>query len=338
MKAVAYSIRPFEKEYLAIANQKKHDITLISNPLNSDTTNYAEGKDAIIVFTNDEVNAAVIKKLAGLGIKYIITRSTGTDHIDKEAANKYNIKVSNVPSYSPQAIAEHSVALAFALNRRLIKADKNSHHFDFRNEELIGFNFAGKTVGIIGLGNTGLAAAKIYNGLGCKIVGYDPYFQAEAYDVQTVSLESLLSVSDIISLHLPLTAANKHFICEETLNRMKDGVMLINTSRGGLINTLDVLTALKTGKIGYLGLDVYEHEKGLFFEDHTNDQFKDTLLQMLMAYDNVLITPHQAYLTKEALQEIADQTIKNLDNLEMKQCLGAACVCKKGCRDIISKV
>ncbi|MGY4537637.1 D-lactate dehydrogenase [Mucilaginibacter sp. UYNi724] len=338
MKAVAYSIRPFEKEYLAIANQKKHDITLISNPLNSDTTNYAEGKDAIIVFTNDEVNATVIKKLAGLGIKYIITRSTGTDHIDKEAANKYNIKVSNVPSYSPQAIAEHSVALAFALNRRLIKADKNSHHFDFRNEELIGFNFAGKTVGIIGLGNTGLAAAKIYNGLGCKIVGYDPYFQAEAYDVQTVSLESLLSVSDIISLHLPLTAANKHFICEETLNRMKDGVMLINTSRGGLINTLDVLTALKTGKIGYLGLDVYEHEKGLFFEDHTNDQFKDTLLQMLMAYDNVLITPHQAYLTKEALQEIADQTIKNLDNLEMKQCLGAACVCKKGCRDIIPKV
>ncbi|MET3977461.1 D-lactate dehydrogenase [Mucilaginibacter sp. UYP25] len=338
MKAVAYSIRPFEKEYLAIANQKKHDITLISNPLNSDTTNYAEGKDAIIVFTNDEVNTAVIEKLAGLGIKYIITRSTGTDHIDKEAADKYNIKVSNVPSYSPQAIAEHSVALAFALNRRLIKADKNSHHFDFRNEELIGFNFAGKTVGIIGLGNTGLAAAKIYNGLGCKIVGYDPYFQAEAYDVQTVSLESLLSVSDIISLHLPLTAANKHFICEETLNRMKDGVMLINTSRGGLINTLDVLTALKTGKIGYLGLDVYEHEKGLFFEDHTNDQFKDTLLQMLMAYDNVLITPHQAYLTKEALQEIADQTIKNLDNLEMKQCLGAACVCKKGCRDIIPKV
>lgn len=338
MKAVAYSIRPFEKEYLAKANQKKHDITLISNPLNPDTTSYAEGKDAVIVFTNDNVNANVIANLAGRGVKYIITRSTGTDHIDKEAADKYNIKVSNVPYYSPQAIAEHSVALAFALNRKLVKADKNSHNFDFRNEELIGFNFSGKTVGLIGLGQTGLAAAKIYNGLGCTVVGHDPYLQGEAQGVQSASLESLLAAADIISLHLPLTAANKYFICEDTLNRMKDGVMLINTSRGGLINTLDVLTALKKGKIRYLGLDVYEHEQGLFFEDHTNDKYKDTLLQMLMAYDNVLITPHQAYLTSEALQEIADQTITNLDNLEQKQCLGAACVCKKGCRDIIPKV
>lgn len=334
MKAVAYSIRPFEKEYLAIANQKKHDITLISNPLNLETTNYAEGKDAIIVFTNDDVNAGVIAKLAKLGIKYIITRSTGTDHIDKQAAEKYNIKVFNVPMYSPQAIAEHSVALAFALNRRLVKADKNSHNFDFRNEELIGFNFSGKTVGIIGLGHTGLAVAKIYNGLGCTVIGHDPYLQSEAYDVRSVSLEFLLAEADIISLHLPLTTANKYFICEDTLNRMKDGVMLINTSRGGLINTLDVLTALKKGKLGYLGLDVYEHEKGLFFEDHTNDHYKDTLLQMLMTYDNVLITPHQAYLTKEALQEIADQTIRNLDRLQDKKCLGAACICKNGCRTV----
>jgi D-lactate dehydrogenase len=338
MKAVAYSIRSFEKEFLAKANQKKHDITLISNPLNSDTTNYAEGKDAVIVFTNDEVSAEVIDRLAGLGIKYIITRSTGTDHINKEAAEKHGIKVSNVPSYSPQAIAEHSVALAFALNRRLIKADKNSHRFDFRNEELIGFNFSGKTVGLIGLGHTGLAAAKIYNGLGCHVIGHDPYFEGGAYDVETVSLEVLLGSSDIISLHLPLTTANKYLICEETLNRMKDGVMLINTSRGGLVNTVDVLVALKKGKIGYLGLDVYEHEHGLFFEDHTNDTYKDTLLQMLMAYNNVLITPHQAYLTKEALQEIADQTIDNLDKLQINKCLGAACVCKKECRDIMPKV
>ncbi|RWY53767.1 2-hydroxyacid dehydrogenase [Mucilaginibacter gilvus] len=338
MKAVAYSIRPFEKEYLAIANQKKHDITLISNPLNSETTNYAEGKNAIIVFTNDDVNADVIEKLAGLGIKYIITRSTGTDHIDKEAADKYNIKVSNVPSYSPQAIAEHSVALALALNRKLVKADKNSHQFDFRNEDLIGFNFSGKTVGIIGLGHTGLAVAKIYNALGCTVIGHDPYLQGEAHGVQSASLESLLAASDVISLHLPLTTANKYFICDDTLNRMKDGVMLINTSRGGLINTVDVLTALKTGKLGYLGLDVYEHEKGLFFEDHTKDQYKDTLLQMLMGYDNVLVTPHQAYLTKEALQEIADQTIRNLDRLQAKQCLGEACVCQKGCRAILPKI
>jgi D-lactate dehydrogenase len=338
MKAVAYSIRTFEKEYLAIANQKKHDITLISNPLNLGTTNYAEGKDAVIVFTNDDVSAKVINRLAGLGIKYIITRSTGTDHIDKDAAAKFGIKVSNVPSYSPQAIAEHSVAMAFALNRRLIKADKNSHQFDFRNEDLIGFNFFGKTVGLIGLGHTGLAAAKIYNGLGCRVIGNDPYLPAGADDIEMVSLEVLLASADIVSLHLPLTADNKYLICEDTLNRMKDGVMLINTSRGGLINTVDVLVALKKGKIGYLGLDVYEHEHGLFFEDHTSDTYKDTLLQMLMAYDNVLITPHQAYLTKEALQEIADQTIANLDKLQINKCLGAACVCNKGCREIIPKV
>jgi D-lactate dehydrogenase len=338
MKAVAYSIRTFEKEHLAIANKKKHDITLISNPLNLGTTNYAEGKDAVIVFTNDDVSAEVIQKLAGLDIKYIITRSTGTDHIDKEAAAKFGIKVSNVPSYSPQAIAEHSVALAFALNRRLIKADKNSHHFDFRNEDLIGFNFFGKTVGLIGLGHTGLAAAKIYNGLGCHVIGNDPYLTEGVDNIEMVSLEVLLASADVISLHLPLTADNKYFICEDTLNRMKDGVMLINTSRGGLINTVDILVALKKGKIGYLGLDVYEHEHGLFFEDHTNDTYKDTLLQMLMDYDNVLITPHQAYLTKEALQEIADQTIANLDKLQLNKCLGAACVCKKECRDIMPKV
>ena len=335
MKAVAYSIRPFEKEFLAIANQKKHDITLIANPLNNKTTSYAEGKDAVIVFTNDEVSAEVIDQLAALGIKYIITRSTGTDHIDKAAAEKYGIKVSNVPSYSPQAIAEHSVAMAFALNRRLIKADKNSHQFDFRNEDLIGFNFSGKTVGLIGLGHTGLAAAKIYNGLGCTVIGYDPYFQGKAYDIESVSIEVLLGSADILSLHLPLTTATQYLIREETLNRMKDGVMLINTSRGGLINTVDVLVALKKGKIGYLGLDVYEHEQGLFFEDHSKDAHKDALLQILLTYENVLITPHQAYLTKEALQEIAIQTIANLDNLQMKKCLGDACVCKKGCRVII---
>src|ERR1700744_325365 len=157
MKAVAYSIKPFEKEFLAKANQKKHDITLISNPLNTDTAIYAAGKDAVIVFTNDDVSSKVIEKLAALGIKYIVTRSVGTDHIDKATAAKYKIKLANVPSYSPQAIAEHAVALAFALNRKLIKSNHNVHHFDFRNDNLMGFNFAGKTVGIIGLGKTGQA-------------------------------------------------------------------------------------------------------------------------------------------------------------------------------------
>jgi D-lactate dehydrogenase len=314
MKVVAYSIKPFEKEYLAIANQKKHDITLISNALSLDTASYAAGKEAVIVVTNDDVSGKVIDKLALLGIKYIITRSTGTDQIDKAAAARNGIKWSNIPFYSPQAIAEHAVGLALALNRHLVEADRDSHHFDFRNDNLIGFNFSGKTVGLIGLGHTGLAVAKIYNGMGCKVIAFDPAFPRDVPEIESVTLENLLAVSDIISLHLPLSVSSKHLINKTTLYQMKDGVMLINTSRGAIIKTTDVITALEKGKLGYLGLDVYEFEKGLFYEDHEHDTFKDPLLEKLMNNKNVLITPHQAYLTKEALQEIADQTIKNLDS------------------------
>ena len=313
MKVVAYSIKPFEKEYLAIANQKRHDITLISNALSVDTASYAAGKEAVIVVTNDDLSAKVIDKLALLGIKYIITRSTGTDQIDKAAAARNGIKWSNVPSYSPQAIAEHAVALALALSRHLVEADRDSHQFDFRNDKLIGFNFSGKTVGLIGLGHTGLAVARIYNGMGCKVIACDPAFPEAAPDIKQVNLEELLAGSDVISLHLPLSPSSKHLINKTTLYQMKDGVMLINTSRGAIVKTIDAITALEKGKLGYLGLDVYEFEKGLFYENHAHDTYKDPLLEKLMNNKNVLITPHQAYLTIEALQEIADQTIKNLD-------------------------
>lgn len=337
MKVVAYSIKPFEKEFLAKSNQKKHDITLISNPLNIETATYAEGKDAVIVFTNDDVSAAVIDKLAELGIKYIVTRSVGTDHIDKEAAAKNSIKIANVPSYSPQAIAEHAVTLAMALNRKLIKADHNSHIFDFRNDGLIGFNFSGKTVGIIGLGGTGMAAANIFKGLGCNVIGYDKNPPADISHVLPVSLGDLLAESDIVSLHIPLTPQTEHFIQKATLDQMKDGVMLINTSRGAVIKTSDLLPALESGKVGYLGIDVYEYEKGLFFEDHEHDKHKDPLLSNLLERDNVIVTPHQSYLTREALQEIANQTIHNLNMWQHDKCVGKACVCAKDCRAIQHK-
>jgi len=333
MKVVAYSIKPFEKEFLAKANQKKHDITLISNPLGLDTSIYAEGKEAVIVFTNDDVSALVIDKLADMGIKFIATRSSGTDHIDKPAAAKHNIKLANVPSYSPQAIAEHATALAFALNRHIIKADRNSHHFNFRNDELIGFNFSGKTVGIVGLGSTGQIVAEIFTGFGCKVIGYDINFPKGNHQVKQVTLEELWAKSDIISLHVPLTPSTTHLVNKQSLNQMKQGVMLINTSRGALIKTTDIIDALYSGKVGYLGLDVYEFDKGLFFENHENDRLKDPLLQELMQHPNVLITPHQAYLTREALQEIADQTIKNLDFWQRDKCLGKACICDKNCKE-----
>lgn len=331
MKAVAYSIKPFEKEYLAKANQKKHDITLISNSLGPDTAIYAEGKNAVIVFINDDLSAPVIEKLASLGIKYIVTRSSGTDHIDKQAAALYGIKIANIPSYPPQAIAEHAVGMAFALNRQLIKADQHSHEFDFKNDELVGFNFSGKTVGIIGLGATGLAVASIYLGLGCQVIAFDINFPQTMLNITPVSLEKLLITADIISIHIPLTPDTNHLIRKETLSQMKQGVMLINTSSGMLIDTADVLSALESRKIGYLGLDVYEFEKGLFFENHKGDAVKDPLLQKLMSHPNVLITPHQAYLTKESLQDIADQTIKNLDLWQQNKCVGKACVCSKEC-------
>jgi D-lactate dehydrogenase len=340
MKAVVYSIKPYEKEFLAKANQKKHDITLISNSLDINTAIYAEGKDAVIVFPNDKLSAEVIEKLARLGIKYIVTRSVGMDHIDKEAAEKYHIKLSNVPSYSPQAVAEHAVAMAFALDRQLLKANRHSHIFDLRNDELIGFTFFGKTVGIIGMGDTGQAAARIYNGLGCKVLGFDINFPEGIPDVHPSSLEDLLASSDIISIHLPLTPATEHLIQKSTLAQMKKGVMLINTSRGGVIKTQDLFAALESGKIGYLGLDIYAYEKDLFFEDHQNDPANDLandpVLKELLRRPNVLITPHQAYLTKEALQEIANLTIKNLDLWQMNKCAGDACSCATNCKTVYS--
>jgi len=332
MKVVAYSIKPFEKEFLSKANKKKHDITLISNPLSAETAIYAEGKDAVVVFTNDDVSAGVIDILADMGIRYIATRSAGTDHIDREAAGRHGIKVANVPYYSPEAIAEHAVALAFALNRKLVQANEHSHHFNFSNDGLMGFNFYGKTVGIIGLGNTGLAVAAIFKGLGCKVIGYDLNFPADAGGIEPVTLSYLYAHSDIITLHVPLNAGTKHIINKTSVQQMKDGVMLINTSRGALINTEDIIEALYTDKIGYLGLDVYEFEKGLFFEDHEKDDQKDQLLAALLRFDNVLVTPHQAYLTREALQGIADQTIKNLDLWQQNKCVGKACACAKNCQ------
>lgn len=317
MKVVIYSTQTFEKEFLARSNQKKHDITLLSNPLNTETTIYAEGKDAVVVFTNDDVSAPVVNKLADLGVKYIATRSAGTDHIDKEAASLRGIKLTNIPAYSPEAIAEHTVALAMALNRNLITADRNSHRFNFRLDGLTGFNFYGKTVGLIGLGHIGKATAIIFNGLGCKVLGYDVTIPDDLIDIEPVTLETLLMESDIISLHAPLNESTKHMINKDTLSIMKDKVMLINTSRGGLIKSKDVLNGLKSGKIGYLGLDVYEYEKGLFFENHEHDQVKDPLLIQMLTYPNVLVTPHQSFLTNEALQQIADQTIRNLDNWQM---------------------
>ncbi|WP_051291042.1 2-hydroxyacid dehydrogenase [Pedobacter glucosidilyticus] len=337
MKVVVYSTRSFEKELLAKANQKKHDITLIANPLTDETTSYAEGKDAVVVFTSDDVSASVIQKLAHYGVKYIATRSVGTDHIDKQAAAAANIKIANIPSYSPHSIAEHVLTLVLALNRKILLSTERSKNFDFRLDGLVGFTLYGKTVGIIGLGEIGLITAKIFNGFGCKVLAYDQV-KHQHTGIKHVGLEELYAKSDIISLHVPLTDETRHIINAEHLAKMKTGVMLINTGRGGLLNTNDVLQALKSGKIGALGADVYEYEHGLFFENHHQDKQKDCLLQQLLAFPNVMITPHQAFLTKEALQEIAQLTIKSLDLWQENKCVGKACACAKNCQKEAAKI
>jgi D-lactate dehydrogenase len=338
MKVVAYSVKEFEKEFLARANKKQHDITLISNPLSIETAIYAEGKEAVVVFTNDDVSEAVINKLADLGIKYIATRSLETDHIDRKTAGLRKIKLANVPSFSPQSIAEYAVMLALSLSRKIVPTVNSSKEFDFRIDQHIGFNFFGKTVGIIGLGHVGQATAAIYKGLGCKVISYDINFPEFLNGVETRELDQLLKESDIISLHVSLNSETRHIINNQSLSKMKDGVMLINTGSGELIKTSELLKALKSRKIAYLGLDGYEFEKSLFFADHRKDDIKDAVLEELISYPNVIISPHQAFLTREALQEIANLTIKNLDNWHAGKCSGKACVCYDGCKKALANV
>jgi D-lactate dehydrogenase len=315
MKVFAYSIKKFEQNLLETANAGKHQLTFSYAALSAQTAYLSAGFDAIVVFTNDDLSAPIIEILASQHLKYIITRSVGTDHIDLVEAGKHGMKVLNVPAYSPQAIAEHAVALAMALSRQLIPTYDNCRKFDFRIDEHMGFNFYQKTVGLIGLGRIGLAAAKIFRGLGCQVLGYDiAPFQQEA--IESLSLETLLERADIISLHVPLNKQTRHLINDHSIARMRTGVMLINTSRGGVVDTKAVIKALEGNKIGYLGMDVYEFEKGLFFEDHRSDIQKDRLLAHLMTFPNVLITPHQAFLTKEAVAEIASSVIVDLDNLQ----------------------
>jgi len=338
MKVVAYSVKEFEKEFLARANKKQHDITLISNPLSLETAMYAEGKEAVVVFTNDDVSEAVINKLADLGIKYIATRSLETDHIDRKAAGLRKIKLANVPTFSPQSIAEYAVMLALSLSRKIVPTVNSSKEFDFRIDQHIGFNFFGKTVGIIGLGHVGQATAAIYKGLGCRVISYDIQYLESLNGVEKRDLDQLLAESDIISLHVPLNSDTRHLINNKSLSKMKDGVMLINTGSGELIKTSELLKALKSRKIAYLGLDGYEFEKSLFFTDHSKDVNRDAILEELISYPNVIISPHQAFLTKEALQEIANLTIKNLDNWHAGKCSGKACVCYDGCKKILAAV
>lgn len=318
MKATVYSISPYEKPYFDTKGEKGGILFFLhKEPLTEGSISLAEGSDAIVVFANDQVTAGVLDKLHESGVKFIATRSMGMDHIDLEKAKALGIKVANVPHYSPHSVAEHSVALMLALNRRLNQANQKVRNHDFELDGLVGFDMHGKTVGFLGAGEIGEVSVKILSGFGCKILIYDLEENKELidkYQVKYESIEEVCKKSDIISIHAPLTKETKHLIDKEKINWMKKGVMLINTARGAICETEALIDGLKEGKIGYLGMDVYEHEKGLFFEDHSNDVVQDDLFIRLLGFKNVLITAHQAFLTHEAIKENMETTIQNLND------------------------
>lgn len=316
MKTILYSVKDFERNYLLRANRMNHELTLLEQDLNESSAVLALGHQAAVIFAGDDASARVVEKLHEVGVKYIALRSVGYDNVDIKKAEDLGIAVANVPEYSPYAIAEHAVALILALNRKLILAHSQVQIHNFTVSKLVGFDLHKKTVGLVGTGHIGGVTASILHGFGCRLLGYDIKENnklSEQYGLQYVDLKTLCRESDIISLHTPLNTATKYLINKDLIDEMKHGVMLINTARGALMNTQYVIEALESGKIGYLGTDVYEKEKGIFFYDYSDNRIQDEMLKKLMSFPNVIVTPHQAFATQEALTNIADTTFFNLD-------------------------
>jgi len=318
MKVAIFSAHGFEKEYLEKANAGRRELVYLDTRLNAQTALLAKGCEAVCLFVNDDASAKVLHLLAQNGVKYLALRSAGFNHVDLDAAKKLNLRTARVSEYSPYAIAEHAVALMLALNRKLIRANRRVTDLNFSLDGLVGFDMNGKTVGIVGTGKIGSVLAKILHGFGCRLLGYDPMQNPDVtpYGLTYTDLDTLFRESDIISLHLPLNPKTRYIINADSISGMKRGVMIINTSRGGLVHTKNVVKALKSGQIGSLGLDVYEEEQALFFEDHSEDILQDDTIARLITFPNVLITSHQAFLTDTALRNIAETTFYNLDCFE----------------------
>jgi D-lactate dehydrogenase len=315
MKILFYSTKKYERSYLTTANSNNYGLVFCNEPLSLETASLAKGYDCISIFTNDDASAEVIEKLYANGIKYIVIRATGYDNIDLEKANDVGIKVANVPNYSPYSIAEHSLCLLLAAARNLLTANKQVQEQNFTIENLVGFTLHKKTVGIIGTGKIGTLLVKILHGFNCNILAYDiaPNNTVElTYGAEYTSLENLCRSCDIISIHLPLNENTKYLINKKLVSQMPKGVIIINTARGAVVNTVDIIDYLKNGHIGCYGMDVYEKEKGIFFYNHKGRKMKDPQLLQLMAMPNVIITPHQAFATDEALKNIADTTFHNI--------------------------
>lgn len=319
MKTLIFSDYGFSKSFLVDSNDNKHQLSFTEKSLTEATADLAHGFEAVSLFTSDSGSVAILEKLKGGGINYIALRSTGYDHINLKKAESLGIKVANVPAYSPHSIAEHAVALIMSMNRKIVLGQTLMHQNDFRLDQLIGFDIYGKTVGIIGTGKIGAAFTSIMHGFGCALLGYDVQKNLELIrdtKIMYTSFERLCQSADIISIHCPLNESTRHLFNKKCFSSMKKSVIIINTSRGGIINTHDLLDALDQGVVAYAGLDVYENEMPIFFRDHKTQKIGDELFNKLREHPRILLTGHQAFLTNEALAEIANTTIANLDSWE----------------------
>lgn len=321
MKVAVFSAKPYDRQFLSAANEATddpHDIEYFEAHLSQATASLATGATAVCAFVNDVVDVAALTRLAAQGTRLVALRSAGFNNVDLNAAVSLGIAIARVPAYSPWAVAEHAAALMLTLNRKTHRAYSRVREGNFSLDGLLGFDMHGRTVGIIGTGRIGLALARILTGFGCNILAYDPVKRDEFARLggSYVALEDLLGRSHIVTLHCPLTPETRHMIDAAAVQQMRDGVMLINTSRGAVVEARALIDGLKSGKIGYLGLDVYEEEGDLFFEDLSEHVIQDDVFARLLTFPNVLITGHQAFFTLEAVKAIAETTIGNISAFE----------------------
>lgn len=327
MKVAVYSARGYESPFLHAANREAgHELILLSSPLTGSTAGLAAGCPAVSLFVGDDGSAPVLRLLHAGGTRLLALRSAGFNHVDLDEAARLGLTVARVPAYSPHAVAEHAVALMLTLNRKVHRAFNRVREQNFALDGLMGFDMHGKTAGLVGTGKIGEIVARILRGFGCRVLAHDPVKShvCEALGVEYVTLPDLFERSDIVSIHCPLTPGTRHLINTEALEAMKPGVMLINTSRGAVIDTRALIASLKRGHIGSVGLDVYEEEGDLFFRDLSAEVILDDVFVRLMTFPNVLITAHQGFLTREACEAIARTTIDNISGFGRAGTAGVA--------------
>lgn len=324
MKVAVFSTKQYDRQFFDAANPSfGHELSYFEPHLDKHTAALAQGVDAVCVFVNDVVDAPTLRALAQHRIRCVALRCAGFNNVDLNAAKALGIDVVRVPAYSPHAVAEHTVGLLLAVNRKIHRAYNRTREGNFALEGLLGFDLFGLTVGVIGTGRIGINVARILRGFGCRVIATDPQPNEEckALGVEYVAIDTLLKESDVITLHCPLTPDSRHLISVEAIAKMKTGVTLINTSRGSLVDARALIAGLKSGKIGNLALDVYEEEGDLFFEDLSNTVIQDDVFTRLTTFPNVLITGHQAFFTRNALENIAETTLSNLSEVQAgKRC------------------